>query len=105
MQPTHTEVATELETSIKVLTAPIDIGKEKALSLKGQMLEGKHYTLLLDETDMVMTPDGQILCILLKNRLQPELLQTVRPILRKVAQQSVPGGNRGDAAGTGMVKR
>jgi hypothetical protein len=104
MQPTPTEVATGLETS-NVLKAPIDIGKEKALSLKGQMLEEKHYTLLLDETGMVLTPDGQILCILLKNRLQTELLQTVRPILRKVARQPVAVGNRVAAAGTGMVQR
>jgi hypothetical protein len=106
MQPTHTEVATELETSNKVLTAPIDIGKEKALSLKGQMLEEKHYTLLLDETGVVMTPDGQVLCVLLKNCLQPEFLEAVRPIVRKAACQPViAGGNRADAAGTGSVQR
>ena len=73
MQSTQTEVATESGT-FTILTAPIDIGKEKALSLKGQMLDERHYTLRLDETGMVMTPDGQVLCILLKNRFQPKLL-------------------------------
>ena len=104
MQPTQTEVATGSGTS-KALTAPIDIGKEKALSLKGQMLGEKHYTLLLDETGVVMTPDGQVLCVLLKNRLQPELLEAVRPIVRKAARQPVAGGNRSEAAGTGNVQR
>lgn len=104
MQPTYTEVATGLEAS-KVLTAPIDIGKEKALAHMGQMLDERHYTLMLDETGTVMTPDGQVLCILLKNRLQPELLEAVRPIVRKVARQPVPGGNRSDAAGAGRAKR
>jgi len=102
MQRTETEVATELGTS-KILTAPIDIGKEKALALRGQMLDERHYTLMLDETGVVMTPDGQVLCVLLKNRLQPELLEAVRPVVRKAAGQPVVRGNR--VAGTGMVKR
>jgi hypothetical protein len=104
MQTTHTEVATGSGTS-KVLTAPIDIGKEKALSLKGQMLDERHYTLRLDETGMVMTPDGQVLCILLKNRLQLELLEAVRLIVRNVARQAVAGGNRRDAAGVGKAQQ
>src|SRR6266404_8710479 len=104
MQPTCTEVVTGSGT-FKILTAPTDIGKEKALALKGKMLDERHYTLRLDETGMVKTPDGQILCILLKNRLQPELLETVRPILRKVARQPVAGGNRVVAAGRAPRKR
>jgi hypothetical protein len=52
-----------------------------------------------------MTPDGSILCILLKHRLSPDLLDAVRPIVRRAAmQRKVAGGNRGVAAGTGMVQ-
>jgi len=40
-----------------------------------------------------------------KNRLSPELLDAVRPIVRKAASKPVAGGNRGDAAGTKMQKR
>lgn len=82
-----------------------DIGKEKALSLKMQMLDERHYTLLLDKTGIVMTPDRQVLCILYKNRLAPELLEAVRPIVRKAARQPIAGGNRSDAAGAGRAKR
>ncbi len=89
----------------KILTAPSDIGKEKALSLIEEPLDESHYTLLVSETGMVVTPDQQVLCILLKARLWPELLESVRPIVRKAARQPVAGGNRGDAAGTGMVPR
>jgi hypothetical protein len=100
----YTEVANELGT-LETLTAPTDIGKEKALSLRGQFLDESHYTLLLDKGGVVLTPDGQVLCILLKDRLRPELLDAARPIVRKVACQPVAGGNRADAAGTGMVQR
>jgi 2-oxoglutarate-Fe(II)-dependent dioxygenase family protein len=104
MHPTHTEVATGSET-FTILTAPIDIGKAKDLALRGQMLDERHYTLMLDETGIAMTPDGQVLCILLKNQFQPELLEAVRPIARKVACQPVAGGNRRDAAGAGKAQR
>jgi hypothetical protein len=87
------------------LRALEDIGKEKALLLKGQMLDERHYTQLLDKTGYVVTPDGQELCILYKNRIPPELLEAVRPIVRKAARQSVAGGNRSDAAGAGRAKR
>lgn len=98
------ELATGLDV-FKILTAPTDIGKEKALSLKKKMLDETYYTSLLDRTGMVMTPDGQVLCILLKDRLPLDFLDVVRPIVRKAARQSVASGNRGDAAGTGMVQR
>jgi hypothetical protein len=49
---------------------------------------------------------GPIVCILLKNVLPQSLLDEVRPIVRKAAtQRKVAGGNRGVAAGTGMVER
>lgn len=98
----------ELSTGLgmfKILTAPTDIGEQQALALEKQMLDQRHYTLLVAETGMVMTPDGQVLCILLKDRLSRELLDTVRPVIRKAARQTVAGGNRGAAAGTGMVPR
>ena len=91
--------------AFRIFQAPTDIGGKEALALRKQLLEEKDYTLLLDRTGMVMTPAGDVLCVLLKHRLSPELLETVRPIVRKAASQSVAGGNRGDAAGTGMKPR
>ena len=90
-----------------------DIGEREALKLCGQMLDDRHYDMLLDETGIVETPTVEgpdhtpvPLCILLKNVLPPDLLDAVRPILRKAAtQRKVAGGNRGVAAGTGMVQR
>lgn len=70
-----------------------------------EFLDEKHYTLLLNETGMVMTPDGKVLCILLKRRLPHDFLEAVRPIVREAAREPIPGGNRGNAAGTGMVPR
>jgi hypothetical protein len=77
--------------------------------LREQLLDDSHYDLLLNETGMVETPahdDEWPLCILLKNVLPKELLDAVRPIVRKAAtQRKIAGGNRGTAAGTGMVAR
>jgi hypothetical protein len=98
------ELSTGLDV-FKIFTAPADIGQKEALSLKKKMLDERHYTLMLDENGMVLTPDGQVVCILLKNRLQPDLLEAVRPIVRKAARQPVAGGNRADAAGLERVQR
>jgi hypothetical protein len=93
------------------LVTPTDIGEKQALKLIDQKLDDRHFTLLLNETGMVETQDPDSgfvhgpLCILLKNRLSKSFLDKVRPIIRKAARQSVAGGNRGDAAGTGMVPR
>jgi hypothetical protein len=70
----------------RVFEAPTDIGKEAALKLQEQLLDDSHYDLLLNETGMVETPahdDEWPLCILLKNVLPKELLDAVRPIVRK----------------------
>ena len=88
-----------------IVTAPADIGEHQALALREQLLDERHFTWLLSETGMVMTPDGKVLCILLRNRLSQKLLDEVRPVIRKAARQKVAGGNRGAAAGTGMVPR
>ena len=49
---------------------------------------------------------GPPICILLKNVIPQNLLDAVRPIVRKAAtQRKIAGGNRGVAAGTGMVQR
>jgi hypothetical protein len=103
----------------KVLVAPTDIGEKEALKLCGQPLDDRHYDLLLSETGMVVAPDLLIkdkglevtaedepVCILLKNVIPQDLLDAVRPVVRKAAsQRKVAGGNRGVAAGTGMVQR
>lgn len=99
----------------KQFLAPTDIGEKEALKLCGQLLDDKHYDLLLDETGMVEKPPSDCsspeehfepLCILLKNALPQGLLDEVRPVIRKAAsQRKVAGGNRGVAAGTGMVQR
>jgi hypothetical protein len=102
------ELKARLGTS-KVFTAPTDIGEKEALKLCEQLLDDRHYDLLLNETGMVETPayrDDEPLCILLKNVLPQSLLDEVRPILRKAAsQRKIAGGRRGVAAGTGMVQR
>lgn len=90
-----------------------DIGEKEALKLCGQLLDDSHYELLLNETGIIDTPmlegpdlNPVPLCILLKNVLPKELLDAVRPIVRKAAtQHKIAGGNRGVAAGTGMVQR
>lgn len=88
------------------MSAPTDIGEEEALKLCGKRLDVSHYDLLVDRSGMVLTPSDEVLCILLKDRLSPELLGSVRPVVRKAAsQRKVAGGNRGMAAGTGMVQR
>lgn len=99
----------------KRLWTETEIGEKKALTLCGRLLDDSHYELLLDETGMIETagvggppnydPDPP-LCILLKNVLPQSLLDAVRPIVRKAAtQRKIAGGNRGVAAGTGMVPR
>jgi hypothetical protein len=90
-----------------------DIGEQEALKLCGTTLDESHYDLLLNETGIIDTPalEGPDLtpvplCILLKNVLPQSLLDEVRPIVRKAAtQRKIAGGNRGVAAGTGMVER
>jgi len=82
------------------LFPPTDIGQKEALKLVGQLLDERHYTLLLDQTGIVGTSEAPI-CVLLKNRIPKELLDKVRPILRRAAKQSVAAGNRTDAAGAG----
>jgi hypothetical protein len=89
----------------KKLLPPTDIGREEALKFRGQLLDERHYTLLLDETGTVGTPGGGPICVLLKNRIPKELLEKARPILRHAARQSVASGNRTDAAGAGKGLR
>jgi hypothetical protein len=99
----------------RVFLAPTDIGEKEALKLCEQLLDDSHYDLLLNETGLVETPPSrhsppenhyEPLCILLKNRIPRSLLDDLRPILRKAsAQRPIAGGNRGAAAGTGMVQR
>jgi hypothetical protein len=101
---TRSELATGLGT-FQILTAPTDIGAEKALSLKGELLDERRFTLLLDRTGMVLKPDGEVLCIRLRDRLSREMLDKIRPVVRKAARNAVAGANRTDAAGAGRVAR
>lgn len=102
-----------------IVHARTDIGQEEALKLCGQPLDNRHYSFLFgvhppslrdgivrEYGGMVVTPARDPLCILLKNVLPQSLLDQVRPIVRKAAmQRKVAGGNRGVAAGTGMIQR
>jgi hypothetical protein len=85
--------------------APTDIGEQAALGLCEQLLDDSHYDLLLNQTGLVETPDFEPLCILLKNCIPQELINAVRPVVRKAAHRKVAAGNRGVAAGTGMQPR
>jgi len=89
----------------KIFTAPTDLGEGAALGLCGRLLENSDYSLLLNETGMVQTPDGKILAVLLKGRLPQDLIDAVRPVVRKAAHRKIVAGNRGVAAGTGMQPR
>lgn len=95
----------ELLGTTKKLLPPTDIGQKEARKLVGKLLDQRHYTLLLDETGTVGTPENGPICVLLKNRIPKELLDKVRPILRRAARQSVASGNRPDAAGAGKGLR
>jgi hypothetical protein len=102
-----------------ILTAPTDIGEQEALKLCEQQLDDRHYSMLFgvhppaprdgivrEHGGMVVTPAREPLCILLKNVIPKDLLDAVRPVVRKAAtQRKIAGGNRGVAAGTGMVER
>jgi hypothetical protein len=85
--------------------APTDIGEQAALKLCKQLLDDSHYDLLLNETGIVETPDFEPLAILIKDCLPQDLIDRVRPVVRKAAHRKVIAGNRGDAAGTGMQTR
>jgi len=122
----HCEIPREVRErsgATAILTAPADIGQEEALKLCGQLLDNRHYTKLFGSSSpepargdavlarrsgsgMIVTGAREPLCILLKNVLPKDLLGAVRPIVRKAAtQRKIAGGNRGVAAGTGMVQR
>src|ERR1700730_3757163 len=63
----------------KIIAAPTDIGEEKAHSLIEQMLDERHFELLLDKTGIVETPapEFETLAVLAKGRLSKELLDRV----------------------------
>jgi hypothetical protein len=115
-----------LDQKLRFLNPDADMGKEEALKLCGQLLDDSHYDhdMLLDRSGMIKAPSttfvepesgrvweatrgfGPTICILLKNVLPKDLLDAVRPIVRKAAtQRKIAGGNRGVAAGTMMVAR
>jgi len=87
------------------IVAPTDIGEKEALRLCGQLLDDRHYNLLLSETGRVYTPTYEPLCQLYKGYLPKEFLNRIRLILRRAASQSVASGNRVDAAGAGRGLR
>lgn len=112
--------------NFRFLNPDKDMGREEALKLCGQPLDDRHYDhdMLLERTGIITAPSehyenktdgyvfpakpgfGPIVCILLKNVIPQDLLDEVRPIVRKAAtQRKIAGGNRGVAAGTGMVER
>jgi hypothetical protein len=109
---------------LKILEPVFNMGETEALKLCGQPLDDSHYDrdMLLDQTGMITAPSerfvkdgydwsaergfGPTVCILLKNAIPQSLLNEVRDVVRKAAtQRKVAGGNRGVAAGTGMVAR
>jgi len=95
------QVSAEHRGLTKKLLPPTDLGQEEALKLVGRTLDERHYTLLLDETATVGTPEGGPICTLLRNRIPQDLLDRVRPAIRSAASSQVAAGNRVDAAGAG----
>jgi hypothetical protein len=95
------QVSPEHRGITKKLLPPTDIGQKEALKLVSHMLDERHYTLLLDETATVGTPEGGPICTLLRNRIPKDLLDRVRPAVRSAAKSQVAAGNRVDAAGAG----
>jgi hypothetical protein len=113
-----------LDQNFRFLNPDTDIGEKEALKLCGQLLDDSHYDhdMLLDRSGMIKAIGGPMvsgdrvwpavpgfgptICILLKNVLPKDLLDAVRPVVHKAAsQRKIAGGNRGVAAGTGMVQR
>lgn len=89
-----------------ICKAPMDIGEEKTQQLIGELLDQEHFEQLLDETGILYKPNGDVLAVLLRSCLRPELCEKVRSIVRKAAlRQTIASGNRGTAAGTRMVNR
>jgi hypothetical protein len=91
--------------TFQICQAVHDMGEKPALALCGTMLDETHYTTMVNSNTIMMTPARHTLFVLHKNRLSPELLDAVRPIVRKAARSPVAGGNRPYAAGAGRAIR
>ncbi len=67
----------------------------------GKFLDEDCYDLLLDEDALVLKPDGTMLCLMRKKALAVDNLKHAYKAFHKI---SISTANRGNAAGTGMVR-
>jgi len=76
----------------------------QAAQLKGKMLNSSHVKLVIGgESTTVVTPDGQVLVVLIKDALPSTLCAMAKPFFLQAATQNVIGSFRGTASGTKLV--
>jgi hypothetical protein len=78
----------------------------QAAKLKGTMLDASHVKYTIgDESTTVVTPEGKVLAVLIKDALPGTLCDTAQPFFLAAATQHVIGSFRGTAAGEKMIHR
>jgi Oxygenase domain of the 2OGFeDO superfamily len=88
---------------VKKLYVVPQMSDAQAASLQGKMLTPAHVKYVVgDESTTVVTPEGQVLAILIKDALPNILCSTAEPFLLKSATANVIGSFRATAAGTKM---
>jgi hypothetical protein len=76
----------------------------QAAKLKGKMLKSSHVKYVIgDASTTVVTPEGKVLAILIKNVLSNTLCATAQPFFLQAATKNVIASFRGTAAGEKMV--
>jgi hypothetical protein len=87
----------------KVCVKP-QMSDAQAAKLKGKMLNSSHVKYVIgDASTTVVTPEGNVLAILIKNVLPNTLCATAQPFFLQAATQSVIGSFRGTASGAKMT--
>jgi Oxygenase domain of the 2OGFeDO superfamily len=76
----------------------------QAAELKGNLLDASHVRYTIgDESTTVVTPEGNVLAILIKDAVPSTLCATAEPFFRNSATQPLIGSFRGTAAGEKML--
>jgi len=78
----------------------------RVAELKGKMLDDSHVKCTIEnESTTVITPEGNVLAVLIKHALPSTLCATAEPFFLSAATQNVIHSFRGTAAGEKMVRR